>query len=161
MSNNAVNTTFKIFLMGCGTIAAVVILVIGAAIVWLAVQPESGVKLGHEMDEYAVKYVEDNQLLEPGEKVLAYYDETIGMDGTEAAILTDRRLMHHTKGNTASLRLAEIVDITHRKEGLTGDIIEAEDRSGVILKIEIAPLNQGETFKNAAMSAWRKAKGGG
>jgi hypothetical protein len=161
MANNGLNTVFKIFLIGCGGFAALVVLVIGAGVVWLAMQPESGVKLAHEIDKYAVKYIEDHNLLEPGEKVLAYYDATMSMDGSDAAILTDRRLMHHANGNTASMRLAEITDITHRKETLIGDIIEAEDSSGTILKIEIAPLNQGETFRNATMSAWKKARGTG
>lgn len=159
MPNDGVNTALKISLIGCGGIAAIVVLIVFAGIVWLAMQPESGVKLSHEMDKYAVKYLEDHALLESGEKVLAYYDETMSMDGSEAAILTDRRMMHHSGGTTTAVRLTEVVDIRHRKETLIGDIIEAEDESGLILKIEIAPLNQGETFKNQAMSAWKKARG--
>jgi hypothetical protein len=66
--------------------------------------------------------------------------------------------MHHINGKTTSVVLEKVEDIRHRTEGLQGDIIEAEDSSGTILRVEIAPLNQGETFKNALMSAWRKAK---
>lgn len=158
MTNTTSNGVLKFFLIGCGSIAAVVVLIIAAGVIWLLLQPEAGVKLGNEMDKYAVKYIEDYQLLEPGEQVLAYYDATMSMDGTEAAILTDRRLMHHVGGTTSSMRLEEITDIRHRYESLTGDVIEAEDGSGKLLRVEIAPLNQGETFRNATMAAWKKAR---
>jgi hypothetical protein len=158
MEKSSSNKALTIGLIGCGGIAAITILIVIGFVVWIAVQPESGVKLGHEMDQYAVKYLKDHNMLEPDEQVLAYYDETMAMDGTEAAILTDRRLIHHNGVTTVSVRLMDVVNIRHRKETLIGDIIEAEVSSGTIIKIEIAPLNQGETFKNAAMSAWKRAR---
>ena len=36
---------------------------------------------------------------------------------------------------------------------------EIQADSGQIMKIEIAPLNQGETFENALMALWREARG--
>ena len=158
MEKSTSNTALKFGLLGCGGIAAIAVAIVAGLVIWLAVQPEGGVKLVNEMDEYAVKYLNDNNILELDEQVLAYYDATIMLDGTEAAILTNQRLMYHIGGTTTSLQLAEIEDIRHRKETLIGDVIEADDISGKMIKIEIAPLNQGETFKNAAMSAWKKAK---
>ena len=151
------NSFLKYFLIGCGGLAVLAGIAVVGGIAWLAIQPEPGVKLGNKMDKYATKYLEEHQILEPGEKVLAYYDATMSMDGTEAAILTDRRLIQHANGTNSFVRLEEVEDIRHRKETLIGDIIEAEDSSGTIILIEIAPLNSGETFKNAAMTAWRKA----
>lgn len=158
MEKNSSNTALKVGLIGCGGIAGFVILIVVGFVVWIAMQPESGVRLGHEMHPYAAKYLKDNNMLEPDEQVLAYYDATMSMDGTEAAILTNRRLMHHIGGTTTSVRLEEVEDIRHRKETLIGDIIEAEDDSGRMIVLEIAPLNNGETFKNATMAAWKKAK---
>ncbi len=158
MEKSNSNAVFKFFLIGCGGIAAIAFLIVAGFIVWLMMQPESGVKLPHQMDSYAVKYLQDHNMLEPDEQVLAYFDATMSMDGSEAAILTNRRLMHHIGGTTTSVRLDEVVDIRHRKETLIGDIIEAEDSSGTIIMIEIAPLNNGETFKNATMTAWKKEK---
>ena len=155
---NKNNTALKIFLFGCGGIVSLAVIIVAGFVVFLISVPEGGVKVGGAVDPYAVKYLNDRNMLEPGEKVLAYYDATLTMDGTESAILTDKRLIQHMHGGTTALRLAEIEDIRHRKESLIGDIIEAEDSNGVMLKIEIAPLNQGETFNNALMSAWRAAR---
>ena len=49
--------------------------------------------VAHEMDEHALEYLDKNALLEPGEELRAHYDATVSMDGTEAAILTDRRVL--------------------------------------------------------------------
>ena len=38
------------------------------------------------------------------------------------------------------------------------DGIEFQAVSGAVVKIEIAPFNLGETFKNVLMTAWEKAK---
>lgn len=158
-ANNS-NSFLKYLLIGCGGLALLAGVAVVGGIAWLAMQPEAGVKLGNKMDRYAVEYIEKHQILEPGEKILAYYDATMSMDGTEAAILTDSRLIQHVNGVNTFVRLAEVEDIRHRKETLIGDILEAEDASGTLILIEIAPLNSGETFKNAAMTAWRKAREG-
>jgi hypothetical protein len=158
MEKSGTNTALTFGLIGCGGLIAVTLLVVIGFVAWMAMQPEGGVKLSHEMDQYAVKYLKDHNILEPDEQVLAYFDATMSMDGTEAAILTNRRIMHHLNGTTTALRLEDVIDIRHRKETLIGDIIEAEDASGNMISLEIAPLNQGETFKNAAMTAWKKAR---
>ena len=147
----------KGLLIGCGSVT---VLAIGAVVwlgVWLVSGPESGVKLGNEMDPYALDYMAEHDLLEEGEEILAYYDVTMAMDGTEAAILTTDRVIYHKQGNTTSIRIGDIEDIRHRYEAFIGDVIEIQATSGHAMKIEIAPLNQGETFKNVLMSAWKRA----
>ncbi len=157
MQKSNSNKTIIFALLGCGGLLAIPLLAFVGLIGWFAMQPEGGVKLAHEMDPYATEYLQKHNILEADEQLIAYYDATISMDGTEAAILTNRRLIHHIGGKTASVLLEKVEDIRHRTEGLQGDIIEAEESSGTILRVEIAPLNQGETFKNALMSAWKKA----
>ncbi|GAA3521928.1 hypothetical protein GCM10022393_40500 [Aquimarina addita] len=114
---------------------------------------EGGVRVMNNMEEYAIKYMNTNQLLNTEEKVLAYYDYTISLDGTEAAILTDSRLIYHNKETTTSfIAIKDITDIQHRKETLIGDIIEVTDHNGDLFVVEIAPLNQGETFLRVLQS---------
>lgn len=127
-------------------------------LVWLFSGPQSGVKLKNEVDEYAMVYLEDKKILTKGENLLAYYDVTMSMDGTEAAILTDQRIIYHRNGRNDVIALKNIADIHHRKEPLIGDIMEIYAVSGASMKIEVAPLNQGETFLTALTSAWEKAK---
>ncbi len=148
----------KVFLIGCG---GLLVLCVAAAVVggtWLATRPEGGVRAGNQMEQYALDYLSEHSLLEPGEEVLAYYDATLSMDGTEAAILTNDRVMYHKNGNTTSIALQDIEDVRHRKEPLIGDVIEIQAASGQLMQIEIAPLNKGETFKNVLMNVWRKRK---
>lgn len=130
-----------------------------AAFVWLASGPESGVKMANEMDQYALDYIERHQLLTPDEKLVCYYDVTLSMDGTEAAILTTQRLLYHKGGRTTALLLAEVADVEHHYESLIGDVIVARTTSGEVMKIEIAPLNGGESFLRALNSAWQQARG--
>src|SRR5687767_12588082 len=158
MEQKAGGSPWKWILIGCGGIIALGVIIIVGFGWWVSTTPESGVKLGNEMDKYALDYLAKNNLLKPGEEILAYYDVTMAMDGTEAAILTKDRVMYHKQGRTTEVRIQEVKDVRHRYESLIGDVIEIEDAAGRILKIEIAPFNQGETFRNALMSAWRAAK---
>lgn len=148
----------KWLLLGCGGIIAVGVIIVAAFFVWALNEPESGVKMGNEMDKYALDYLATHKILGDGEEVLAYYDATMGMDGTEAAILTRERVMYHKDGRTTTINIKDVRDVRHRYESLIGDVIEVEDVSGKVLKIEIAPLNQGTTFKNVLMSTWTAAK---
>jgi hypothetical protein len=91
------------------------------------------------LDEYAIEYLAEHELLEPGEELRVYYDATIAMDGSEAAILTDRRVLYHKGGHTTAMALADIVEVDHRDAGVLGDIIEVVAHDGAALRIEIAP----------------------
>lgn len=149
----------KALLAGCGILLLLTIIAVVGTGIWLYSTPESGVKLGNQMDQYALNYLAQKQLLKPGEEVLAYYDVTLAMDGTEAAILTRDRVIYHKKaGRTTSIPIRDVQDVRHRYVSLTGDIIEVQSASGEVMKIEIAPLNDGETFKDVLMDLWQKTK---
>ena len=147
-----------ISLLGCGGLLLIGILAVVGIFAWLASGPNGGVKLRNEMEAYATQYLEKHKVLEPQEEVVAYYDETISMDGTEAAILTNKRVVYHKDGKSQSISIGEISNITHRYESLVGDVIEVTGKTGDVIKIEIAPMNQGETFKNVLMDRWEKSK---
>jgi hypothetical protein len=152
------NTVTKSILIGCGVIVLIGGIGLIALVVWLATGPEGGVKLGNEMEQYALEYIAEHSLLDPGEEILAYYDASLSMNGSEAAILTISRIIYHKNGNTMSIPVEEISDIRHRYESFIGDVIEIRSDSGRVMKIEIAPLNMGETFKSVLMETWRKAR---
>lgn len=118
--------------------------------------PKGGVRLPNEMETYAQEYLNEHKLLEDSEELLAYYDETFLLDGSESVILTTKRLIYHNNGQNTAINLADIEDIRHRKEA--GDILEISATSGPTMKIEILPYHRGETFKNVLMVAWEKAR---
>ena len=147
----------KPILIGCGTLLAVFVILMVIAAIWLFTGPEGGVRFSNDMEEYTVQYLDDHGILDSSEKLVAYYDVTISLDGTEAAILTTRRVIYHKNGRNDSIELADIKDIRHQKVTLIGDIFEIFSSSGKSMKIEVAPLNQGESFKAALMNAWKSA----
>lgn len=150
--------TTKGLLIGCGSLVVIAIAVVVLIGVWLFTGPESGVKLSNQMDQYALDYIAEHGLLSPSEEILAYYDVTMAMDGTEAAILTTERVIYHKQGNTSAISIEDIEDVHHRYETLTGDILEIQSMSGQVMKIEIAPFNLGETFRNMLITTWEKHK---
>ncbi|MBN3038519.1 MAG: hypothetical protein JW869_03780 [Candidatus Omnitrophica bacterium] len=141
-------------------------IVIGVAvlgfIIWSMTLPGSGggVKLANEMDAYALEYIEEHELLSDSEELVAYYDATITLNGSEAAILTTERVLYHKNDRTTSIAIEDIADIQHRQESMLGDIIEIKSKTGIPFKIEIAPFNLGESFYKALMDVWQASGAG-
>lgn len=138
---------------GCGLLLVIsigfAIMIIIIALIFSPGIPSGGVKVSNQMEQYALDYIEDNRLLEPDEKILAYYDFTIDLDGSEAVILTDQRLIYHGKEiEDFLINLDDIVDVQHRQESL-GDIIEVYVNDGNMLLLEIPLWNDGETLFKA------------
>lgn len=146
------------FLIGCGSIILVVFGIFVLICIWLLTGPEGDVRLSNEMERYASEYLSEHEILDSSEDLLAYYDATVRLNGTKAAILTSERIMYHKNETTNAVILKDITEIRHRRESIIGDIIEIDTATGKFFKIEIAPFNQGETFKNVLMSAWEKTK---
>lgn len=109
---------------------------------------EGGVRVSNNMEKYALEYISDNQLLNNKEKILAYYDITLALDGTECAFITNSRLVYHKKETyTTSIKLKDIIDIKHRDDGFPdGFTIEVTAKDGVFMIIEIAAWNDAEIF---------------
>src|SRR4051794_8674662 len=88
----------KPLLIGCGLF---VLLGAGATIAfvaWAVSTPDGGVKRENEMQPYALEYLAKHKILNDTEKLVAYYDATLSMSGTEAAILTTERVIYHNEG---------------------------------------------------------------
>src|SRR4030042_335923 len=136
--------------VGLFTVLAVVI----ALFIWLSSGPEGGVRLSNEMEDYALEYIQTHKLLNPTETLIAYYDVTLSCDGSEAAILTNERVLYHKRGRNQSIALGDIEAIDHRQERFSGDIIEVRGTGGQQLKIEIAMFNNGKSFYAALRHAW-------
>lgn len=111
--------------------------------------PAGGVRVTSNLEPYAAAYLHEHEVITRDETVIAYYDATITLNGSEAAILTDRRLIYHHKSRTTSLPLDQIAHIHHETDDWIGDIIQVVANSGEIMVIEIAPLNDGPRFLSA------------
>ena len=137
---------------------SVVGIVIGLIIVG-GLLPDARVKRPNNMDSYAWEYVEKHHILQPGEDLVAYYDVTFFMDGSEAAIVTTQRVIYHKDGRSFAVLLGEIEDITVEDEGWPTDhTITIRSRMTAPMVIRIASMDGGEVFSSAIHSLWEKAK---
>ena len=113
---------------------------------WL--DKEGTVRVGSNMEAYALEYLENHEILYPEEKILAYYDYTISLDGTTAAILTETRLIYHNQETTTTyFSLDEITKIDHYEKSLEGLFIEVW-KGDELMMIEIAHWQGGDIFLN-------------
>ena len=109
---------------------------------------EGTVRVGSNMEAYALEYLENHEILYPDEKILAYYDYTISLDGTTAAILTDTRLIYHNQETTTTyFFLDKITKIDHYEKSIEGLFIEAW-KGDELMIIEIAYWQGGDIFLN-------------
>ena len=113
---------------------------------WLG--KEGTVRVGNNMELYALEYIENHEILYPDEKILAYYDYTISLDGTTSAILTETRLIYHNQETrTTYFSLDEITNIVHYEKSIEGLFIEAW-KGEELMMIEIAHWQGADIFLN-------------
>lgn len=159
--DKAARSSAKWFGLACLGLAFAAVLgacvVCSGAVAWFVTLPEGGVLLTNEVPDYAREYIAEHDLVEADETILAYYDDTLRLNGSETTILTDRRLIYHSEAATTSIPLREIEDIQHMEDPLIGDIFIVVSESGRTMRIEIANFNGGETFHAVLMRAWRNA----
>jgi len=135
--------------IGCGTMVVLGGVCVLGLLIWLGTGPQGGVRVGNTMEEYAVEYLNEKGLIEPGEQIHAYYDVTMSLDSTECAILTDRRLIYHRNNFNTEIAREDIVDVEDEDLGMMGIGITVEDVHGEVMYIEIAALNNGQVFLSA------------
>jgi hypothetical protein len=143
--------------IGCA-VAAVLGCVLSCVgfMLWASVGNQGGVRYANNPEQYALDYIAAHNLLEPGERMVAYYDGTVSLDATELAILTDRRVIYAVGGVPTAIALSDIRDVTAVDEGPIGTAINVYG-SGSIISIEVAPMNGAEGFHTAIVNAWHGA----
>lgn len=134
---------------GCAGVVVLGFLCVFGLIFWVSTGPEGGVRVGNTMEEYALEYLDEHGLLEPGEVVHAYYDVTISLDSTECAILTDRRLIYHRNGTNTEMARGDIASVDSEDLGMMGEGLTVSGVNGDVIYIEIAALNNAPVFRNA------------
>jgi hypothetical protein len=135
--------------LGCGIPLGVLVLLFFGTLVFFSFGPEGGVRLSNTMEDYAIEYLDQNQVLLPDEKIVAYYDVTVALNGSEAAILTDSRVIYHKHGRNTTINLSDIAEINQAGNGMGGVLIQISDQAGDMMAIDIAAFNQGELFLEA------------
>ena len=107
-----------------------------------------GVRVSNNLEQYALEYIYTHDLLQSDEIILAYYDYTISLNGTQAAIITNKRLIYHNKQTkTVSFNLDEITKINHYEKSIEGLFIEVW-KGDELMVINIAPWNYSDIFLN-------------
>lgn len=135
--------------LGLGIPVGALLVLFTGVMIFFGSGPEGGVRVGSNMESYALEYLKEGDLLESDEKVVAYYDATVNLSGSEAVILTDNRVIYHKDNTNSVIPLSQIERIEHEEQALVGDVIQVFSKSGDVMVIEIAPLNNGKLFLSA------------
>ena len=144
----------------------VLLLVVPVALFFLEPWPVPEVLLGDRVSENVLEHLRTQNILEPSEELIAYYDNTLYDDGTEASILTTKRIVYYCDNDVCraddrfgdrnlrritAIELSDITDIQHRigtmiNDGFPGDIIDIQSAQGEQLTILIDMWHDGPSF---------------
>lgn len=119
---------------------------------------KQGVTPGTQVSPRIVNELRTKGGLGKDEDLLAYYDYTATLDGSEVAYVAADHVAYVKEGNVVSFPLGEVKDVETRKETLIGDVFEIQTESGKTMTVEIAPLNGGDLFAKVLEQVWRKKK---
>ena len=152
--------TRRVLLIVGGVLVGIAVVGLAVPVVSALLLPEPGVRLPNEMEAYASEYIAEHGLLSVDEELRAYNDSSLFMNGTEAAILTDRRIIYHNAFSDTVIMLSDVEEIRYAAGGFwSEDIIEVVPFEGATIKIEIG--SGGETFYHAFRDALEDIGGGG
>ncbi|MFU8804679.1 MAG: hypothetical protein ACNA8W_12770, partial [Bradymonadaceae bacterium] len=147
-------SALKLILLCFAGVFAVSMMVCVGGVIWLSTMPEGGTRMANEMEDYATEYIARHELLAHDEEILAYFDVTMRLDGTEAYILTERQVIHHRQSGNHYVALVDVENIDVGSDGFGGTMIMIDTRQGRPMKLEIPILNGGEAFASALTRAW-------
>jgi hypothetical protein len=134
-----------------------VLMFIGSGVVYrFFTTPDlDGVRAGNQLAASTLADLDRKKLVEPGERILAFYEVAASGDGSELALVTSSRLVYYKDGRTTAMALEDIASVKHHEETLIGDVIEARSNDGEIIRVEVAPLNGGDVFLSTLEDARR------
>lgn len=110
--------------------------------------PEGGVRTGQNMEQYAADYISNRGILEPGETIVLYYDETADMDSTQCVILTDQRLIYHSLGGDTVMQADQVIEVT-QDDVFLGTMITVKDTADQYIWFEVFVGEHEPMFINA------------
>ncbi len=152
--------TRRVLLTVGGVLVGVALIALAVPVISALLLPEPGVRLPNEMETYASEYIAEHGLLSVDEELRAYNDSSLFMNGAEAAILTDRRIIYHHAASDTVIMLSDVEEIRHAAGSFwSEDNIEVVPFEGATMKIEIGW--GGETFYHALRDALEDIGKGG
>ena len=98
----------------------------------------------NELPRSVVTFISEKKIL-GDEEIIAYYDTTIALNNSESAILTNKNIIYYNSGRIDKISLSRIKSISEI-ENCFGVCILITSSDNKIMKIEIAPLNNGNLF---------------
>lgn len=128
---------------------------------WAAALPESGVRAGNQLDRKTKTVIERKAKLADGEEVVVFYDTTIAVDASECAVITNHRVIYWKGDEVTDVPLDDVSNFTHEEVPLTGDVFTITDTRGKVMRVEVAPFNDGNLFKEALERGTGKKSGRG
>lgn len=117
---------------------------------------QNGVVLGAQVAPQTVEALRTRNLLKPDEELLAYHDATLRLDMSELTLVTPSRVVYARGDTAAAMALVDVATITHHTETLLGDIVDLTSEDGRTMRVQIAPLNGGDSYLTVLETAWQQ-----
>lgn len=95
--------------------------------------PTKGVKTANNLEAYARRYLTSHNILNPEERIAAYYDSSFLMNSKEALILTNKRIIHHYDQKSASINLDDVTELYYVSKKHNQKTIVVRDKNDEIL----------------------------
>ncbi|WP_124726892.1 hypothetical protein [Staphylospora marina] len=108
----------------------------------------SGIRMENELDREAVAFLERRKLLEPGERLITYYDRW--SNRSRVSILTDRRLIWWVEDRMLELPLSSVTEVKrYKRENRDGeiDVFVLVARDGRRMKVEMEEGHGADVFE--------------
>lgn len=109
---------------------------------------EGGIHYTSTMEPYAKEYLKNHELIGESEKVIAYMDDSLYLDGTDAIILTEHKIMYHYDNDTYKTNLEDVKEISKYEEDFFY-YIEVLDKNNESLHVPFTFESEANVFYKA------------
>jgi len=114
-----------------------------------------GVVIGIAIPEKAVAALRTAKVINPEERVLAYWDSTLSLDQSELGLVTNEAIIQRQDGRVDRVPYADVVSARFAEDAPLTQSLTVVAKDAHSMRIEIAVLNSGDAFCDAFEGAWK------
>ncbi len=146
---------FRIGLLIGLIVTAIPLGLVSACVTWLMNEPGGGSDLlfSGQIDAATFTLVRDREFLEPDERLIAVQDETLTLDRSRAAFLTDRRFVMNNEGVVRSIDLVDVTDAEVVDEDVLMFTLRVSANEGLPIRVDFSWESDAEILRDVILAA--------